>query len=97
MTQEDISRVETFIGNVPPEMAVVVKEKNGRGELVLHGDRCSIYRTTMQGNLLNIRCVGARASGDGRVFVAWKETRESGLKIAEYRGEPILSEHNEMF
>ncbi|MDX9913040.1 MAG: hypothetical protein RBS77_00475 [Candidatus Moranbacteria bacterium] len=98
MTTKEEAKVREFIGKVPPEMAVVVVEDSENGQLRQHGDMCHIYTATIHGNMLNLRCLGAKSSTeDGKVFVAWKETRESGLKVVQYSGQPILPDHDGLF
>lgn len=96
MTTEERARIKDFIGNVPPEMGIVVVQDSKNGQLRRHGDICHIQTATINGNMFNLRCLGAKSSveEDGKVFAAWKETRDSGLKIVEYCGQPILPDHD---
>lgn len=97
MTKEDMSRVQLLVGNVLPKTAAVVREIDEGNSLVLHGEICSIFISTGNGNLINTRCVGARALGGGRVFVAWRESEVNPLEIVEYTGESIFPEYSEPF
>lgn len=85
-----------FVGDVPPNYAAVVVKKDD-GSLQKYCDFCHLGYVTGNGRMINSRCVGASSySSNLQVFVVWRSVVNGQLKVAEYLGEFLFPEFQEM-